>query len=81
MGVFDGGAYRIRSRMEHDINGHKFETRAERFEEDEESAREVVEDWRAYGVDAVDVRYVHFVYSDHDPGLSFGDYYGDGEDE
>lgn len=80
MGVFDGDVYRIRSRMKHTIDGHTVETHAVRYEDTEEAAREVVDDWRAYGVDAVQVDHLMFAHSGHDPGLSFGDYWGEEED-
>lgn len=81
MGVFDGDVYRIRSRMKHTIAGHTVETRATRYADTESEARDVVDDWREYGVDAVQVDHLMFAHSGSDPGLSFGDYDGDEEDE
>lgn len=72
MGAFDGGAYRLEIR---DADGDEFT----HFIESETTARSFVEQFRAADAQAVHVDYVHFVVSDHDPGLSFGDYWGCGE--
>ncbi|WP_328742945.1 hypothetical protein OG436_29580 [Streptomyces caniferus] len=72
MGVFDGGAYRLSVR-------HADGDETSKFIDDEPEARIVTSQLRAAGAQAVEVDYVHFVVSDHDPGLSFGDYWGDGE--
>ncbi|MFJ4768495.1 hypothetical protein ACIP88_05160 [Streptomyces uncialis] len=77
MSAFDGSVYRIRSRMKHDFDGHEAETFAERFADTAEQASEIVDDWRVYGVDAVEVDLLHYVVSEAAPRLSFGDYHGD----
>lgn len=76
MGVFDGGAFRLR------VRDYRGET-ATHFVQGKEDAERVVAGLRT-GIpqaQAVDVEYVHFVVSDYDTGLSFGDYWGDGEDK
>ncbi|MFD3952225.1 hypothetical protein ACFWRC_19640 [Streptomyces albidoflavus] len=74
MGVFDGGMYRLEIRDSDDEETTEYVGT-------EPEARARVGALKEANAKAAHVGYVHFVASDYDPGLSFGDFWGDEEDE
>lgn len=74
MGVFDGTVYRVMVRKGTD--------ETERWTRDDNEARALAESARIGGADAVQASEVAYVDNGQDRlGLSFGDFYGDEEDE
>lgn len=76
MGVFSGGSYRVRVRMAD-------EERVDLFADNKPDAAQLVANVQAGGAKGAEVGYVHFVPDESGEGseLSFGDYWGDGDDE
>ncbi|MGW1968638.1 hypothetical protein ACWCOY_10210 [Streptomyces tubercidicus] len=74
MGVFDGGAYRLNIR---DADGDEHQE----VIDTEDEARQKLDAAQQAGAKAGFVNYVHYVVSDYDTGISFGDYWGDEEDD
>lgn len=77
MGAIDGSIYHIRARMKTRW-GREYER--ERYEESRERVTRIVAGFKGQGAVAVDV--CQLTYATHgEPDLSFGDFYGDEEDE
>lgn len=75
MGVFDGSVYRIRARK-----GDRFSDTL--WTQDDADAQDAVKNFADYGWDAVDAEEVFYVAQGNDRlGLSFGDYWGEEENE
>ncbi|MFI7096395.1 hypothetical protein [Streptomyces lydicus] len=74
MGVFDGGAYRLSIRDADDDERRE-------MADTKDEARRKLDAARESGAKAGFVDYVHYVVSDYSTGLSFGDYWGDEEEE
>lgn len=74
MGVFDGEIYRVRVRYASGLEGTYYrDTGTE--------VRGLVDDAKAAGAPAADVRRLFYASFEDDTGLSYGDYWGDGEEE
>jgi hypothetical protein len=75
MGIFSGGSYRVRVRQADD-------EQVSLFVDDKADAAQLVANVRAGGAKGAAVDYVMFVPAEDGSGseLSFGDYWGDGED-
>ncbi|MFJ6636610.1 hypothetical protein ACIQMR_35380 [Streptomyces sp. NPDC091376] len=72
MGVFDGGTHRVSIRWKSGSEDDVYPDNVERC----------VADLRVDpDVKAVETRWVHYVQGDVDSALSFGDYWGDEEDD
>jgi len=75
MGVFDGSVYRIRARK-----GDRFSDTL--WIQDDNEARRFANNFLLHGWDAVEVDEVFYSAQGNDRlGLSFGDYWGEGEAE
>lgn len=74
MSVFDGGTRRIRART---ADGEE----REHYEDSDSDVQQLVANYRAGGAKAVLVEYLHFIVGDTDTRLSFGDYWGDEEED